>query len=328
MFAAGVPANRRRTQIHMELLKQLRAFIRALSALESSISRIERANKEIISRLSTVEDLLKQDTSPVNIGNGRLLTKLRFEKFVMTYLLEADDLLLVPHILANGNYEENITKYFLRNIKSTDHIVDIGANFGYFTCLAAKCATDGKTIGIEPDPPIYKLVRDNIYINNLHDRAEAVCAAVGAESGTLALNRRRGRSGNTSIIKVADDVLSLLGEPPSEAFEARCLTVDSLLDQMDNRIDLLKIDAEGAEPLVFRGAIKTIETTQNLKIIMEWSPAQIATAGFAIDDFINDIRRYDFSVKIPTHDGGIWNISLDDLDRKTYHTGVLFEKSA
>jgi FkbM family methyltransferase len=97
--------------------------------------------------------------------------------------------------------------------------------------------------------------------------------------GEVTLYRRLGRSGNNSIAKPAEDFTALLGEPPSEAFTAKSLRIDDLLPQMDGRIDFIKLDVEGAEPLVIAGARETIRTNPQLRIAMEWCPGQANAAS-------------------------------------------------
>src|SRR6185295_12412583 len=99
------------------------------------------------------------------------------------------------------------------------------------------------------------------------------------------LHRRVGRSGNTSLAKVCDAELAKIGEPPSEAFEIGALPVDALLPEFRGRLDHMKIDVEGAEPLVLRGAAETLAANPQLRIVMEWAPSQIQGAGFDIRGF-------------------------------------------
>ena len=57
---------------------------------------------------------------------------------------------------------------------------------------------------------------------------------------------------------------------------------NDLLPKLDGRVDFMKIDVEGCEPLAFRGAKELIASNRQLKIVMEWSPGQIRSAGFDV----------------------------------------------
>jgi FkbM family methyltransferase len=256
---------------------------------------------EICDRLSGIERM-QYGAKAVYVGNGTLLTKANFHGLI--YLVEADDRLIVPRFVMDGVFEPEVTNYFLSAIKEESICIDIGANFGYYTCLMAKMATRGRVISIEPDQGVFNLLRDNVYINWLEGNVELHNAAVSDAAGTLRLYRRDKRSGNTSIINLSDDSLAAMGERPSIPFEVSALTLDSLMDRLSRPPDLLKIDVEGAEPLVFRGARKLLASSDNICIVMEWSPGQIRAAGFDPVEFLRDLKNMRLRPNILSYSGG------------------------
>jgi FkbM family methyltransferase len=239
-------------------------------------------------RLARLE-WLSHGGKAVHLGNGRVLTKVSIGSWNLGYLVEAEDLLLTPHLIIDGYHELDLTNYFIKNIRPRDHCIDVGANYGYFTCIMARWAATGKTIALEPNRKVFELLRDNIYINSLEGCASARNSAGADTAGTVTLHRRLARSGNTSIAKISDEELSSMGEPASVAFEVASLPLDALLPEFGGRVDYLKIDVEGAEPLVFRGARTLIANNTHVKIVSEWSPGQIQHAGFDIAEFTADL---------------------------------------
>lgn len=181
------------------------------------LDRLAERMDQMSARLAQIERLV-QGGRGVNVGKNRLLIKAAFDDANLAFLVEADDRLLVPRFFAEGKYEAEITNFFSSNIKRDSNCLDIGANFGYFTCLMARRALGGKTIGIEPDLKIFELLRDNIYINGLEAMATAMHAAVAQSEGTLTLHRRLTRSGNTSVIRESEEKIRNLGEAPSRVF--------------------------------------------------------------------------------------------------------------
>ena len=186
----------------------------------------------------------------------------------------------------------------------------------------AKFAPEGRVIGIEPDERVQQLARDNTLINGVETSAEIIHAAAADQSGELTLYRRIGRSGNNSLAKPAADFTALLGEPPSTPFTVNSVRIDDLLPRMDGRIDLIKLDVEGAEPLVLAGAGETIRRNPQLRIVMEWSPGQVNAAGVETADFVRQIsetglRAFDIV------DDGLTMLSTEALLNIPYRTGIV-----
>lgn len=258
----------------------------------------------------------------VYVGNNRVLVRYMVENRLIGYLVEADDLLLAPWFILSGQFETDVTRFFVENLKSDSRCLDIGANFGFYTCLMARFCPDGKVIGIEPAHAVYELLRDNIFINGLHFYTAARHAAVSDTAGTLTLHRRATRSGNTSVSEMPKDFLEYLGEPPGESFEVSCTRLDDLLPEFDNRIDFIKIDVEGAEPLVLRGAAQTIAANPQLNIIMEWSPGQISHAGFDVSEFIREIESLGLDAAM-IGASGVVSVPLSGLININYAAGIL-----
>jgi FkbM family methyltransferase len=279
--------------------------------------------QELGARIEAVERLSRGGKG-VYVGNGRVLLQARIREATFAFLLHADDRLLLPTFFANGAYEAELTEFFLQNVKRGDHCLDLGANFGYYTCLMARLAANGRTIGVEPDRPVFELLRDNIFINDLQDIGIPVEAAVGAVAGTLQLHRRVTRSGNTSIARMPIEFTTLFAEPESPSFEAACVTVDTLLPRLDGRVDFIKIDVEGAEPSVFRGVSGTLAANPGVKIVMEWSPGQMQAAGFDPPTFTRDLQQMGLDIiGVIAWPGVVEPISWDALLDQKYLSGIL-----
>lgn len=263
----------------------------------------------------------------VYVGNNRVLVKCIVYAAQIAYYVEADDLLLAPWFIVSGAYETELTNFFVPAFKPDSHCIDVGCNFGYFTCLMARFCPDGRVVGIEADARIMQLARDNVHINGFQATTEVLHAAASDREGQLTMHRRQTRSGNTSIAKAPAEFLEALGEPQSEEFTVDSVRIDSLLPKMNGRVDFIKIDVEGAEPLALRGAEQTIERNPQLQIVMEWSPGQIVGAGFDVGQFVEEIERKGFVCSRLTT-AGPQAISFADLRNLSYAAGVLLRRVA
>lgn len=290
---------------------------KALSGeMRESLRRIE-------SRLDAIEHL-SHGGRATYVGNNRVLAKFVVGGYNFGFLLEADDRLLTPWFIISGAFETPLTDYFLREVRPDSHCIDAGANFGYFTCLMARLAPSGLVRGIEPDRHVYELARDNLAINGLAKVGAVMHLAAADQKGELTLYRRPTRSANTSIIACSEAFSAKMGETPSERFVVPSAPIDSLLDSLKGRLDFMKVDVEGAEPLVFRGAQKTIASNPTLQIIMEWSPGQIRGAGFDPRAFLSELEA--MGLRAYEIEAGGAPLSMDEVNNMSYSPGILLKQ--
>jgi FkbM family methyltransferase len=259
----------------------------------------------------------------VYVGNNRVLMKTIVANAQLAFLLEADDRLLTPWFIVSGRFETELTNFFLRHLKPHSHCIDVGSNFGYYTCLMARFCPSGRVIAIEADEHVCALSRDNIAINGFGGLAEAIHAAASDSCSRLTLHRRRTRSANTSLAKMPDDFVARMGEPPSEPFDVVGLRIDDLLPRFDGRVDFIKIDVEGAEPLVLRGAREMVRCNPHLTIVMEWSPGQIEAAGFDVAAFLTELD----DMGLQPSDTTGKSLNRNDLLAAPYFTGIVLRRA-
>lgn len=256
------------------------------------------------------------------VGDGRVLTKVSLPDRILSLLVESRDRLIAPSLITHGHHEPDLTNHFLRSVQPTDHCLDLGANIGYFACIMGSSARQGKVIAVEADPRTHALLRDNLAINFLEQHCEAVNGAIADKADKLTFHRRVTRSGNTSIINPSADYIASVGEPETEIFDVTSFPIDSLLDRMDGRIDHIKIDVEGAEPLAFNGIAQTLVANPAICIIMEWAPVQIQWAGFDLNQFVDTLIALGLTPGMLLPDGTARPISWDDLRGAAYISGV------
>jgi FkbM family methyltransferase len=181
-----------------------------------------------------------------------------------------------------------IWKYLFKR----DTFVDVGANIGHLTLIAAKKAFKGKVISIEPHPRIFKFLVQNIKLNRL-ENVKALNFAIGEKSG----------ESHFSDIRSDDQNFITNGGPV--AVKAR--TLDDLPDI--GKIDLLKIDTEGYELFVLRGAKKTLEKTS--AVFLESYEKNFNRYGYSTKDVIDFVSGSGFRLFKLTLENKLENIGSD-----------------
>ena len=101
---------------------------------------------------------------------------------------------------------------------------------------------------------------------------------------------------------------------------------DILLPEFNGRVDYVKIDVEGAEPLVVRGARAIIANNPQVQIVMEWSPGQIQQAGFDLAEFTSELAAQGLKAAVIVNER-VEQVSWHALAELSYRPGILITRS-
>jgi FkbM family methyltransferase len=166
-----------------------------------------------------------------------------------------------------GLWEPNLTTWIERRLSDGDVFVDVGANVGYFTLLAAQCVgTTGKVVAIEPMPEIFRHLSEHVTANALHNVRLVNEAAVGpGEEGTVTLYwGGEANIGSTSMLSH--------GELSRSAIAAARPLASILTDDECRRARVIKIDVEGVEAEAVRGlGLESGRFRDDLELVVEVS---------------------------------------------------------
>jgi FkbM family methyltransferase len=167
--------------------------------------------------------------------------------------------------------------------------IDVGANVGWHTLLMARLVgPHGRVLAVEPNPSVREHLRRNIAINRL-GQVEVVGSALAEAPGTLnfvAPDAEHPASGSGHV--VADDTA------PLDAIHVAASTLDVIAaEQKLDRLDLVKIDAEGFEWPILQGAQTTIARFRPY-IIFEFDQAYAARGRDSGRLFAEFFRRHNY----------------------------------
>jgi len=187
--------------------------------------------------------------------------------------------------LASGAIFEPDTLDALKRLTKTgDHVLDVGANIGYFTLvLASLVGPSGRVFAIEPQSENFRRLSENVHNNNLQNVSTSHIA-VGESEGTSSLYLSNYNGGMHRLYK------SVCCTDTSETVLVK--TIDSIVQ--NTRISLIKIDIEGYEYFALKGASNCLANNPDINIVTEYCPASAIEAGASPLCFLEYLEQMQF----------------------------------
>lgn len=197
------------------------------------------------------------------------------------------------HVMRTHEYEPHVTRVLRSVLRAGDVFVDIGANIGFFTNLAAHLVgADGFVFAIEPMDKnlqlIYRSIARNgyrqvqVYACAASDTREIVCVATGPGTSN-------------------GQVLVLEGDGSSDAMlYSQTVRLDEVLGDLE-RLDLVKFDIEGFELRAWSGFRRTLERLRPV-VLTEFHPYCMRThAHVDPDEYLRTLFAYGDVCVLPYH---------------------------
>jgi FkbM family methyltransferase len=283
----------------MEANNTLEEFSRRFQRIEALLARLSHDLGVLIqSRQQVVQDVLFSQSA--YLGDHRALTYLRSGQkiFVDTRCIDVGS-----HLLLGGVWEPNYATAFARLLKPGQIVLDIGANHGFYALLAAgQVAPGGHIYAFEPNPRLNSLIKDSIAVNGLGSLITLVEKAVTDREGEMSLvfQDRHSAWGHLQA-----------GSPqagtPSEQSDLTCSVEGVVLDRYfpDLRVDVVKMDIEGAEGGALTGMAGLIERSPEMKIMMEFSPRLMSRFNQNAEDVADFLLSRGFACWLISADGSL-----------------------
>ena len=152
--------------------------------------------------------------------------------------------------------------------KQGDTVVDIGAHMGKYTLIASMCVgANGKVIAIEAHPGNYEMLNRNIKLNGLTN-VTTLNFAVYSKEGKIKLYMPGEKSNRT----IYNTLISTRATDEEKFVEVNADTLDDLLQNNEiscANVNWIKIDVEGAELEVLKGAHNIMSNSKNITLLIE-----------------------------------------------------------
>lgn len=169
-----------------------------------------------------------------------------------------------PVVAALRLWEPAVTRTLVRLVKPGDVVFDVGAYLGWYTIIASKLVSNGAVFSFEPNPLVFNVLKENVELNHLQNvKLFNVALSDHTGSDILSFSSSNLLSAIVSVKKGSNNLRN---------FPVDLMTLEKVANSNTvGSIRLLKIDVEGHEPSVLKGAIKLIRQGRIRNIIIEFN---------------------------------------------------------
>ena len=210
------------------------------------------------------------------VNPKKVVTKIPLD---LDLIVDTKDSYLAMFLTTKGYYEPLETEKFIKSITKDATVIDVGANFGYYSMIAAKLAK--KVISFEPDKENFQILSDNISLNKFNN-VVAVNKAVAEVAGQVPFDSaiiHKGKSGVAADASKAD-------------YYVRSVTLDEFCyANKITQVDVIKLDIEGFEIKALKGATAILSKSKNLKVFVEFNPDSFIEFNYTFEDFFDVLEQ-------------------------------------
>jgi FkbM family methyltransferase len=245
-----------------------------------------------------LEAAARHESRAVYLGDRTVLCRVLGKYLVYA---DAQETGITPHLAMHGYWESWITTALARTLQPGWHCLDVGANHGYYTLVMADAVgPEGRVLPVEPTPRLAELLRETLDVNGFPHVTVAQQAATDTAGETLQLVVPARRSLNARLSQEAG--------PTDAVVEVQSTAIDALTEGWP-RVDLIKIDVEGAEESVWRGMQRTLADNPEIVLLLELNVERY-------DDprgFVAVIEEAGFRLRYIDVDAEVKDVTVDEL---------------
>lgn len=198
-------------------------------------------------------------------------------------------------IFFRGSYSGDQLTIVEKLLDARGVFVDAGANQGEFSIAAAKVVSMGRVIAFEPVTEYRERLLENVRINAL-DNVEVIPVALGEEEGSLPIYDQQ----TAFIDGTRNEGLPSLFPSQTRSLPLEVVPIRRLDDVLQDmgivKVDVIKLDIEGAEWMALRGAIKTLANSRPV-LILELGRETCRAGGYEPEAFVEWLANLDYRIE-------------------------------
>ena len=242
----------------------------------------------------------------INCDSGEVLVRTE----VGFVLCAATDHAMLACLVDTGELELGTRLLIQKFLRPGDVYVDVGANIGMHVLAAARTMQgQGKIIAFEPFEPTKRMLEKTVRMNGFSDITEIHQAAVSNVSGRQNLYLGVA-SGHHSLFKL--DTPEDISKRPVEVALVR---MDEVMPS-NQKINLLKIDAEGAELDVIESSASLIRNNPDIALIVEFGPSHLRRTGHTPKQWLGTFTKLGLNYQVINVYSGVLEVwSIEQLEQ-------------
>lgn len=286
--------------ISLHLMREYLSRVTARARRSLGVGDLNIRLDALDSRLAAIESRLSDGAQP-HYPRGPLYfgdhTALVATRWGAKMLVDTRDAAIAPWLVLDGLWEPHVTSWMQATVRPGHVFVDVGANVGYFTLLGASLVgPSGLVVAVEAHPTLAEVLHRNVVINGYYGFVTTHNKAAWSENTELEFHIRTNFAGNSSVGTIDAEGLRRLGDT-EHSVRVDAVVLDDLLAGLP-RVDVMKIDVEGAEVHAFTGLTRTLEANPGIVIMFEWARAQIESVGDAPEALADLVQSLGFKFRL------------------------------
>ena len=268
---------------------------KTINDLEHKVASLEQTQSQILDEQRGGLAKIKQLNPPtLQVSDDEVIVKIFSDVKIS---LSLKDISVTPHLALDGIWERDVTFAWLRALRKSDIVLDIGANFGYFGLLAAQQTHGygGRTIFFEANPNLIANIQKTLSINNYHEFSQIENVAVSNKKGQVTLNILQDYIGSSSVnsMEHLDEYIgNKMPLKKQSSVKVQAVSIDDYcVDNAIKNLDLIKMDIEGYEDTAYEGMRKAIESSKGVTMFIEFTKNSYKKPEAFYSDMLKDFGR-------------------------------------